>query len=73
MLSLSSSEQERHLKTIIDNLSGSDKGVASQRQIHLINYVGSISSHPQIASYLVNKGLLPALAKLVKDSQPFDM
>ena len=73
LLKLPVKDQDKHIRALCDALSAPEKGPASQKRIHLLNYAGTIAGNSSIATRMTKEGVLAALAKQVKDTAQFEL
>lgn len=70
---LAPAEQEKHLTAIQEALSVPEKGPPSPKLAHLLNYMATVASVPEVANKLTSMGVLSLLARLIKETQHADM
>lgn len=60
-------DQARHLKTILDNISVTEKGPPSQKRIQIYHYMAALCANKTVATYLVNHNALGILSRQLKE------
>lgn len=71
--SMSEKEWVKHVKSIVECLSVSEKGPPSQKRIHLLHYLTGIATNSAIATALVKQAVLTCLCKVVKDTSHIEV
>ncbi|XP_052237565.1 serine/threonine-protein kinase ULK4-like isoform X3 [Dreissena polymorpha] len=65
--SLPEKDQTRHLKTLLDTVSTSEKGPPSQKRIQVYHYMTVLCQNRAASTYLMNNGALVMLTKQLKE------
>lgn len=65
--SLPEKDQTRHLKTILENISVSERGPPSQKRIQLYHYLVALCGNSAVSTFMVNNNALGILTKQIKD------
>ncbi|CAH1788788.1 unnamed protein product [Owenia fusiformis] len=73
ILSTSRKDKQKHLDLILDTLATPEKGPPSQKRMHFLNYVTAICYNDELASYLMNKGIIGSLVKHIKDNSTLEL
>ena len=63
----------KHMRAVVDNFSGGEKGPPSQRKIQLLHYAASIASNPACATALIHCNLLQVAAQQIKECSNQDV
>lgn len=71
--SMSEKEWSKHVKSIVECLNTAEKGPPSQKRIHLLHYLTSISTNSLVATALVKQGVLTILCRVIKDTAHLDV
>ncbi|XP_053386677.1 serine/threonine-protein kinase ULK4-like isoform X1 [Mercenaria mercenaria] len=65
--SLPEKDQTRHLKTILDTISVSEKGPPSQKRIQLYHYLVALCSNTGVSTYLMKNNAVNVLTRQLKE------
>ena len=74
LLGMPSKDVEKHVTSMVELISSSEKGPVSQKKLHMLHYAATLGgSNATVANLLVRRGILTGLARLAKEASVPDV